>query len=68
MEIIETIKVASNQSKRTFTIRMYSGNKLLAKYRTIKMSQKDFDVEEMNTQNDWKYYLRSSQDYYEVNN
>jgi len=61
----ETIKVTANQSKWTFTIRKYYDGKLFAKYRTIKMSQFDFDSEEMNTKNDWKHFLKSN-DYYVV--
>jgi hypothetical protein len=41
----ETIKVAANQSKRTFTIRKYIDGKLFAKYRTYPMSQQDFNSE-----------------------
>jgi endoglucanase Acf2 len=59
------IKVKSNQSERTFTIRKYEGGKLIAKYRTIPLSQDEFDREEMNTENDWKQFLKSD-DYYVV--
>ena len=62
---IETIKVTANHSKRTFTIRKYINGKLFAKYRTIEMSQDEFDSEEMNTENDWKQFLKSD-DYYAV--
>ena len=62
---IETIKATANQSKRTFTIRKYIDGKLFAKYRTIQMSQEEFDSEEMNTENDWKQFLKSD-DYYKV--
>jgi len=61
----ETIKVAANQSKRTFTIRKYIDGKLFAKYRTYPMSQEEFDSEEMNSENDWKQFLKSD-DYYRV--
>ena len=61
----ETIKATANQSKRTFTIRKYTEGKLFTKYRTIEMSQEDFDTEEMNTENDWKHFLKSD-DYYTV--
>ena len=62
---IETIKATANQSKRTFTIRKYIDGKLFVKYRTIQMSQEEFDSEEMNTENDWKQFLKSD-DYYTV--
>ena len=61
----ETIKVAANQSKRTFTIRKYIDGKLFAKYRTIEMSQEEFNSEEMNSENDWREFLKSD-DYYRV--
>lgn len=61
----ETIKVAANQSKRTFTIRKYIDGKLFSKYRTNTMSQSEFDLEEMNTENDWKQFLKSN-DYFTV--
>jgi len=63
MKVTETIKVSANQSKRTFTIRKYIGGKLFAKYRTIEMNKREFDSEEMNTENDWKQFLKSN-DYY----
>ena len=60
-----TIKSTANQSKKTFTIRKYEGSKLVSKYRTIEMSQEEFDSEERNTENDWKQFLKSD-DYYAV--
>jgi hypothetical protein len=63
---METIKVRANQKQKTFTIRKYIDGKLFAKYRTVKMSQEEFDREEMNTENDWKQFLKSD-DYYKVN-
>jgi len=63
--LTETIKVKSNKSNRTFTIRKYIGSKLFAKYRTIEMSQEEFENEEMNTENDWKQFLKSD-DYYKA--
>ncbi|RSC96052.1 hypothetical protein [Tenacibaculum singaporense] len=61
----ETIKVTPNYSKRTFTIRTYIDGKLNNKYRTYTMSQEEFNHEEMNTENDWKQFLKSD-DYYRV--
>ena len=61
----EVIKVKANQSKRTFTIREYFNGKLFAKYRTFAMTQQEFDEEEMNTQSDWRQFLKSD-DYYVV--
>jgi len=55
----ETIKVTANQSKRTFTIRKYIDGKFFTKYRTMQMDQQEFDNHEMNTENDWKQFLKS---------
>jgi len=62
---IETIKVRANQNDLTFTIRKYINRKLSVKYRTIKMTKDEFDSEEMNTESDWKQFLKSD-DYYVV--
>ena len=61
----ETIKVKANQRLRTFTIRKYINEKLFVKYRTIELNQDEFDEKEMNTENDWKQFLKSD-DYYIV--
>lgn len=64
------IKVTSNKTLRVFTIRKYemSGKAkiLIAKYRTLPMSVEEFEELENNTENDWKDFLRKSQDYYAV--
>jgi len=65
MRTIETIKAKPNHSKRTFTIRKYIGGKLFAKYRTTKIGKEDFEAENMNTENDWKHFLKSD-DYYKL--
>tara|TARA_R100001244_G_C5152390_1_gene129858 strand:- start:354 stop:557 length:204 start_codon:yes stop_codon:yes gene_type:complete len=62
----ETIEVTANQSKRTFTIRKTYSDGSKVKYRTIQMNQSEFDSEEMNTENDWKQFLRATNDYYTV--
>ena len=62
----ETITVSANQSKRTFTIRKEYSDGFKVKYRTVQMSQEDFDSEERNTQKDWRNFLNSSCDYYKV--
>ena len=63
MKQVQTIKATANYSKRTFTIRKYIGGKLFAKYRTTKMGKEDFDSENMNTENDWKHFLKSDEYY-----
>jgi len=61
--LVEKIKVSANQNKRTFTIRKFIDSELFAKYRTLKMTQEEFDSEEMNTENDWKQFLKSDSYY-----
>jgi len=57
----EEIRVSSNKSARTFTIRTSGG-----KFRTYPTSRKEFENNEYNTGNDWKDFLKSN-DYYKVN-
>lgn len=54
------IRVASNQSARTFTLITECG-----KYRTYPMSKEEFNSCEYNTGNDWNNFLKSD-DYYRV--
>jgi len=61
----ETIKVTANQSKRTFTIRKTYVDGSKVKYRTSTMNQQEFDIENMNTENDWMQFLKSD-DYYKI--
>jgi len=65
MKTNETIKVTANQSKRTFTIRKTYSDGSKVKYRTSTMNQQEFDIEEMNTENDWMQFLKSD-DYYRI--
>ena len=58
-----TLKVTPNYRKKTFTIRKYDNGKVFSKYRTTPMSKEEFESEEMNTETDWRYFLRSSNDY-----
>lgn len=64
---METLEIKSNQQKRTFTIRKYIDGVLFVKYRTYPASREEFESDENNTENDWKYFLRTSSDYYKVN-
>ncbi|CAL67367.1 hypothetical protein [Christiangramia forsetii] len=56
------INVTPNYSKRTFTIRTEE-NGMKSKYRTIPMSQEEFDSNEMNTANDWQQFLKTDEYY-----
>ena len=49
------------ESKKTFTIRTEG-----SKYRTIPMSQEEFESCENNTANDWQHFLSNTDDYYVV--
>ena len=61
MVYIYTLK--TNRSKKTYTIRVYKGKKLTAKYRSYPQG-KDFSTHW--TVNDIKNFLRYSNDYYLV--
>ena len=61
----ETLKATPNYSKRTFTIRKTYTDGMKVKYRTCQMSKDEFSDCEMNTENDWKQFLKSD-DYYRV--
>ena len=54
------IRVGSNYSKRTFTIKTDS-----ATFRTFKMTKEEFNENLYNTANDWNQFLKSD-DYYKV--
>ena len=56
----DTIKIGTNYSKKTFTIKTD-----VAKYRTFKMDKAEFKSCLNNTGNDWKQFLKSD-DYYKV--
>lgn len=56
------MKINSNQSKKTFTIKTDSN-----KFRTVKMSKSEFKELEYNTENDWRNFLKTENgSYYQV--
>ena len=56
------MKITSNKSRRTFTIRKES-----AKFRTLQMSQNEFDECDNNTNEDWQHFLKTQNgSYYEL--
>lgn len=58
----EILKISSNKTKRTFTIRTK-----YAKFRTLQFSKEEFEHAYFFwTGNDWKQFLKSD-DYYKVN-
>ena len=54
------LKISSNKSKRTYTIRTES-----AKYRTFPMSKQEFANADYWTGNDWSKFLKTNE-YYKV--
>lgn len=63
---LKSLKVSSNRSRRTFTIRKYYVDGSIVKYRTIRYPLCVFDAMTYNTLNDWLYFLRHSDEYYLV--
>lgn len=59
------LKVSSNKSKRTFTLRFTYEDGSKVKYRTIPFSKEEFVSAEYWTENDWKQFLKTDE-YYEV--
>lgn len=53
------IKVKANQSNRTFTIRKYDNSKLVSKYRTLPMSNDEFENAKYYTSSDWQNFLNN---------
>ena len=60
------LKIKSNESARTFTIRKYVNGKFLTKYRTIKFNKIEFEDLEINTENDWKQFLYNNKNEYTI--
>jgi hypothetical protein len=59
-----TINSTPNYSKKTFTLRKYDERgKFISKYRTLPMSQDDFDENEYNGSDDWANFLKTSNEY-----
>jgi hypothetical protein len=52
------LKVSSNKSKRTFTIRIYDDCGI-TKYKTLIMNKNEFEENENNTISDWENFLLS---------
>ena len=65
---MKTIEATANQSKRYFTLRIKeTTGKTVSKYRTIAYSKEEFEEMEMNTNQDWNDYLKTSQPYFKIN-
>ena len=59
------LKVTSNKSGRTFTLRFTYEDGSKVKYRTIPFSKEEFNGVENWTENDWFQFLKTDE-YYEV--
>lgn len=66
MKTIYHIKATPNRSRRTFTIRSLENGKTVAKYRTLPLPADEFEDMEYNTENDWRNFLRTNQNYFVV--
>jgi hypothetical protein len=66
MKRIITIKATANQRLRRFTLRCYENEVMYAKYKTVFMTQEEFNSAEFWTQEDWKQFLRTTDEYYKV--
>lgn len=65
---MKTIEATTNQSKRYFTLRIKeTTGETVGKYRTIAYSKEEFEEMEMNTNQDWNDYLKTSQSYFKIN-
>jgi hypothetical protein len=65
MEKLEFTATA-NHSKRTFTLRKKYECGGITKYRTEQFSKEEFNCLLNNTANDWKDYLKTSQNYFKI--
>ncbi len=62
----EELKVWSNKSERTFTIKKYQSGKCYVTYRTIRQNKADFVYyENFASLNDWRQFLKTDE-YYAV--
>ena len=60
---MKKIIAKANKRNRTFTLRIWIKDKMVSKYRTVRMSKEEFLGNIQNTQNDWNNFLKSD-DYY----
>ena len=62
----ETVTATANYSQRTFTLRVKDRTgKTIGTYRTIPMSEDEFNEEQYNTSDDWRQFLKTDA-YYTV--
>lgn len=58
-----TLKVTSNKSAKTFTLRFTYNDGDKIKYRTLPMSGEEFEDAEYWTKNDWIQFLKTDEYY-----
>lgn len=64
-----TITATPNHRERTFTIRKKQNGRTVFKYRTLPMTQTEFDDSTLNTESDWQNFLtRNSGEYCTIKN
>lgn len=61
-----TYKVTLNKSRKTATIRVYENGKIIAKYRTNRLTADEMEAMEYYTEGDIAAYLKTSGNYYPV--
>lgn len=61
-----TYKVTLNMSRKTATIRVYENGKIIAKYRTGRLTSDEIEAMEYYTEGDIAAYLKTSGNYYPV--
>lgn len=66
LEKLTTIIAVPNYGRKTFTLRKVIKGVTIAKYRTNAMTKEEFEDSLLNTSEDWRNYLRRSEDYYFV--
>jgi hypothetical protein len=57
---MENLKITSNKSARTFTIRKLENNKVYAKFRTYQFDKEEFNNAIFWTENDWRNWLKTN--------
>lgn len=58
-----TLKVTSNKSAKTFTLRFTYNDGEEIKYRTLPMSREEFESAKYRTDNDWIQFLKTDEYY-----
>lgn len=65
---VRRFKATPNHRNRTYTIRVYCPLKGIFKYRTKRLPKDEFEGNLHNSQQEWREFLKTSHDYYPVEN